>query len=146
MLRSMLQGIIDTNVLVRAFLKTDGSDGKIFEAFKRGDFELLYSDITINELIRVLGYKRIFNRYGYFKWEVDLFVKTIIAFGSFVYAPKKVKLCRDPDDDEILSIALAIYTKKPIYVVSSDEDLLALKGKIEGVKIVVASEFLKILK
>ena len=137
------QGVIDTNVLVRAFLKTNGSDGRIFAAFVKSKFELLYSDALLKELIRVLNYPRILKRYHHDKHKIDVFIQTIITFGKFVYAPEKVNLCRDPDDDELLSIALAIYTRKPIFVISSDRDLLVLSRKIKGVKIMTAAGFIR---
>lgn len=143
--RNTPQGVIDTNILVRANITKLGSDYKVYQAFLKGKFEFLYSESTLQELSRVLNYPRIFNKYNFNKQTLIEFVESIVAFGKLVHTPKKVKICRDPDDDELLSIALAIYTKKPIYVVSGDEDLLALKGKIEGVKIVTAGEFLKVL-
>lgn len=142
----MPQAIVDTNVLVRALLKANGSDGIIFEAFKNDQFELLYSGETLKELKKVLSYKRIFERYKLDNYRIDTFIRTIITFGRFVFAPEKVKICRDPNDDEILSIALAIYTNRPVYIVSGDKDLLELKGRVKGVKIVTASEFVKILR
>lgn len=145
MQRNMLQGIIDTNVFIRAFLKSNGSDGKIFKAFLNGKFDLFYSDITLKELKRVLNYPRILKRYHHKQNRIDQFIYNIVKFGKFVYAPKKVKICRDPDDDELISIAIAIYTKNPIYIVSGDEDLYALKDKIKGINILTASEFLEIL-
>ena len=143
--RNMPQAVVDTNVLVRALLKANGSDGIIFEAFKNDQFELLYSGETLKELKRVLLYKRIFERYKLDNHRIDIFIRTIITFGRFVFTPEKVKICRDPNDDEILSIALAIYTRKPIYVVSGDKDILELKGKVKGIKIVTAMEFLTCL-
>lgn len=145
MLRNMLQGIIDTNVLVRAFLKSNGSDGLIFKAFVKGKFELLYSDISLKEFIRVINYPRILKRFHNDKYKVERFIYNIVALGKFVYAPEKVKICRDPDDDELISIAKAIYVKNSIYIVSGDEDLHELKGKISGIKIVTANEFLKLI-
>lgn len=141
--KNTLQAVVDTNVLVRALLKANGSDGFIFEAFKNDQFELLYSGETLKELKRVLSYKRIFERYKLDNYRIDTFIRTIVIFGRFVFAPEKVKICRDPNDDEILSIALAIHTKKPIYIVSGDKDILELKGKVKGVKIVTATEFVK---
>lgn len=140
------QGVIDTNVFVRANITKNGSDYAIYKAFLARKFELLYSDSLLLEIKRVLNYPRISNKYHFSKDKIQKFLVSIVTHGSFVHAPKKVKLCRDPDDDELLSIALAIYTKKPIYIVSGDRDLQALKGKIEGVKIVTAKEFLKVLK
>ncbi|PIU71849.1 putative toxin-antitoxin system toxin component, PIN family [Candidatus Woesebacteria bacterium CG_4_10_14_0_2_um_filter_39_14] len=144
--RNMPQAVVDTNVLVRALLKANGSDGIIFEAFKNDQFELLYSGETLKELKRVLLYKRIFERYKLDNHRIDIFIRTIITFGRFVFAPEKVKICRDPNDDELLSVALAIYTRKPIYIVSGDKDMLELKGNVKGVKIATATEFVKILK
>lgn len=144
--KNTLQGVIDTNVLIRANITENGSDYSIYKSFMERKFELLYSDKTLQELSKVLNYPRIFNKYHFTKTKIQNFITSIVALGKFVYAPEKVKICRDPDDDELISIAKAIYTKNPIYIVSGDEDLHALKGKISGIKIVTASEFLKLIK
>jgi len=125
--KNTLQGIIDTNVLIRAFLKSNGSDGLIFKKFLDKKFELVYSDITLKEFKKVVYYPRILKRYNHKQDRVDRFIYNIVSIGKFVYAPKKVKICRDPDDDELLSIAKAIYHKNRIYIVSGDEDLHAIK-------------------
>ena len=139
----MLQAVIDTNILVRANINQNGSDYLIYKAFLNNQFELLYSDVLLKELTRVLNYPRIFNKYQFEKQIIEEFIDSIITFGKFVYAPEKVNLCRDPDDDELLSIALAIYTRRPIYIVSGDRDLLALNRKIKGLKIMTANKFLQ---
>jgi len=144
--KNTLQGVIDTNVLIRANITENGSDYLIYKAFLEGKFELLYSDKTLHELSKVLNYPRIFNKYNFTKAKIQKFITSIVARGKFVYAPEKVKICRDPDDDELVSIAKAIYIKNPIYIVSGDEDLHALKDKIKGIKIVTAKEFLNLIK
>lgn len=140
------QAVIDTNVLIRANISGNGSDFLVYRAFLSGKFEFLYSERLIREINRVLNYPRIYTKYGFDKKKVLEFIGSIVTFGRLVFSPQKVKMCRDPNDDELLSIALAIYTRKPIYVVSGDKDLLELKGKVKGVKIVTAGEFVKILK
>ncbi len=142
----MLQAVIDTNILIRANINKKGSDYLVFKAFLGGKFEYLYSDTTLKEASKVLNYPRIFNKYKFDKQIIQDFLAAIISKGKFVYAPEKVKICRDPDDDELISIAKAIYVKNPIYIVSGDEDLHVLKDKIEGIKVVTASEFLKLIK
>lgn len=144
--KNTLQGVIDTNVLIRANITEKGSDYSIYKAFMERKFELLYSDKTLQELNKVLNYPRIFNKYNFTKIKIQKFITSIVALGKFVYAPEKVKICRDPDDDELISIAKAIYTKNSIYIVSGDEDLHVLKDKIKGVKVVTANEFLKLIK
>lgn len=141
----MLQAVIDTNILIRANINKKGSDYLVFKAFLDGKFEYLYSDTTLKEAGKVLNYPRIFDKYKFDKQIIQDFLAAIVSKGKFVYAPEKVKICRDPDDDELISIAKAIYVKESIYIVSADEDLHALKGKINGIKIVTASEFLKLL-
>ncbi|MFA5840638.1 MAG: putative toxin-antitoxin system toxin component, PIN family [Candidatus Margulisiibacteriota bacterium] len=137
------QAVIDTNVLIRANISKNGSDFLVYRAFLSSKFELLYSEKLIQEINRVLNYPRIHTKYGFDKKKVLEFIESIVTFGRLVFSPKKVKMCRDPNDDELLSIALAIYTKKTIYIVSGDKDILELKGKVKGVKIVTASEFVK---
>ncbi|MFA5911849.1 MAG: putative toxin-antitoxin system toxin component, PIN family [Vicinamibacterales bacterium] len=143
--KNTLQGVIDTNVLIRANITENGSDYLIYKAFMERKFELLYSDKTLQELNKVLNYPRIFNKYNFTKVKIQNFITSIVALGKFVYAPEKVKICRDSDDDELISIALAIYTKSPIYIVSGDDDLHVLRGKINGIKIITANQFLKLL-
>lgn len=141
----MLQAVIDTNILVRANITENGSDFLVYKAFLNGEFRFLFSEGLISEINRVLHYGRIFKRYNFSDQKISEFLDSIVTFGKFVHNPRPVKICRDKDDDEILSVALAIAGKNPVYVVSGDKDLLELKGKVEGVKILTASEFLKIL-
>ncbi len=51
---------------------------------------------------------------------------------------RKVKLCRDPDDDKFLCCALS---SGALYIVSGDKDLLDLK-QVEEVRIVTIRKFL----
>lgn len=142
----MLQAVIDTNILIRANINKKGSDYLVFKAFLDGKFEYLYSDITLKEANEVLNYPRIFNKYKFDKQIIQDFLASIVSKGKFVYAPIKVKICRDPDDDELISIVKAIYVKNPIYIVTGDEDLHALKDKIIGIEIVTANQFLNLIK
>ena len=142
---SMLQAVVDTNILVRANISENGSDFLVFKSFLNGKFELLYSEKLLSEVNKVLNYPRIYKRYNISEKRIASFLESIATFGKLVFKPKEVKICRDPNDDEIFSIALAIAHKKPIYIVSGDKDILSLKGKVEGIKIVTAKDFLKVI-
>jgi len=141
----MLRAVVDTNILIRANIKKTGSDYLVFKSFLEGKFELFYSEKLILELAKVLNYKRIYSKYKFNQEIISDFLGSIITFGKLVSSPKKVRICRDPNDDEILSIALVVTGRNPTYVVSGDKDLLDLKGKVKGVEIMTASEFLKIV-
>lgn len=140
----MPQVIVDTNILVRALLKPGSSDGRIFRLFLDSKITLYYSSSLLLELSRVLRYPRLQKKYHLSDRAREIFIKTIAAFGKLVYPAKKVTICRDRDDNELLSIALEIYHKNPVYLITADEDLLVLKNKIKGIVIVSPREYLKI--
>ena len=56
-----------------------------------------------------------------------------------VFPVAKVKVCRDPKDNQVLDLCLA---GRADYLVTGDKDLLTLK-KFDGTQIVGAREFLK---
>lgn len=141
----MLRAVIDTNILIRASLKNTGSDFLIYKAFLDGKFELLYSEKMISEIKRVFYYPRIYKKYNLSNEFIFDFIRSITAFGKFVYNPPPVKICRDKDDDELISIAKFMAIKTPVYIVSGDKDLLELKGKVKKVKIVTASQFINVI-
>jgi len=91
--------------------------------------------------VRVLSYPRLV-RYGITQEAIDSFIKTLIIHGKMVI-PKSTTLCRDPDDNEVLGIALAVSDKSEVYLISADKDILVLKGEIESVRILTPQEFLK---
>ena len=55
--------------------------------------------------------------------------------------PLPTPVCRDPDDDEVLALALAAQVE---LIVSGDDDLLVL-GSFEGIPIVNATEALRLI-
>lgn len=54
--------VVDTNVLISALLKADGSPAKIVSLWRSGELELVVSEEVVSEVSRVLGYQRIRTR------------------------------------------------------------------------------------
>lgn len=133
--------VVDTNVLVRALLKPESSDGEIIKRVVIRELNLLISNGQFDELVRVLEYPR-FKKFNVTPETAEIFIKTIITFGKFVF-PQVTNLCRDKNDNVILGTALAMVGKKRVYLISADKDLLVLKGKVEKVIIMTPQEFLK---
>ena len=50
-----------------------------------------------------------------------------------------IHVCRDPDDDKFISCAV---DGKCIYIVSGDNDLLAMEA-FDGIEIITVADFLK---
>lgn len=137
----MLDVVVDTNVLVRAFLKPDSSDGEIIRRVVDRKLNLYISQEQFNELVRVLQYPRL-QKYDVNDATVATFLKTIVSFGKFVI-PQKTDLCRDKPDNAILGTALALIGKNQVFLITADKDLLVLKGKVDGIDILTPQEFLK---
>ncbi|MBI4065042.1 putative toxin-antitoxin system toxin component, PIN family [Candidatus Gottesmanbacteria bacterium] len=139
----MQNAVVDTNVLVRALLKPDSSDGIVVRRAFDDRLCIWYSERIIREFIRVLSYPRL-EKYHITKERAEVFLELFITQGKII-TPHITKLCRDLDDNEILGIALAAVatTNASIALVSADKDLLVLKGSVEGVRIMKPQEFLR---
>lgn len=133
--------VVDTNVLVRAFFKREGSDGILLQTIIEDRLQLWYSIGLLDELLRVLSYKRLV-RYGATKNAAQAFIQTLIVHGKATI-PLVTTACRDPDDNEILGVAMAVAENSPVVLVSADKDILVLKGSVEGVHIMTPQEFLR---
>lgn len=137
----MYEVVVDTNIYVRAFLKPDKSDGKIIHLATDGLITLYYSHGSFQELLRVLRYPRL-RKYGVNDEKIEIYLRLISGVSKLISPSKRVTLCRDPDDNEFLSIAASIAESSQVYLLTSDEDLLVLKGKVENVEIITPREFL----
>ena len=140
----MKRVVIDTNVLVRAFLKKGGSDGLVYDQFLEGKVELYYGRELVDEFMNVISRPRLKVKYDIQNGDVELFWEDIFEFGKMII-PKKTEACRDARDNHILGLAMKARGKgEEAYLITADEDLLVLKGKIKGIKIVTAKEFVRI--
>ena len=133
--------VVDTNILIRALLKPDSSDGRVVRRVFDGELKLWYSEGLLYEFIRVLSYPRL-KKFFITKERLDVFLELLVAVGILI-SPVSTKLCRDPDDNEVLGLALAASADAPVYLISADKDILALKGEVERVHILTPQEFLK---
>jgi uncharacterized protein len=102
----------------------------------------LYSESTLNELIDVLGRSRMVRRYGLRAEEVDALCALVILRGELIHPTRTIEVCRDPKDDKFLEVAIA---GQADVIVTSDEDL-AILGPFEGISMVSAANFLRMIK
>ena len=118
--------VFDTNVLVAAFV-TEGVCAKLLGRARRKQLDLVISPFILEEFENVLLKKFLAS-----KEEIGTATKLISAVAQIVSPASKVSgVCRDPDDDQILSCALSA---KADYLVTGDSDLLELK-KFHGIRI-----------
>lgn len=133
-----MRAVVDTNILIRALIKPDGTVGPVLTRLADGDYALIYSDWLLDELLEKLALPRIYEKYSIDADIIEGFLRLLAWRGEHVVPNQRVKLCRDPDDDHVLEAALAGAAD---FIVTSDSDLLDL-NKTFAIPIVRPVEFL----
>ncbi|HEV8723839.1 MAG TPA: putative toxin-antitoxin system toxin component, PIN family [Candidatus Binatia bacterium] len=140
--------LLDTNVWVSAFLKPTGPPGQVLTAWKDDAFNAITSLPQLGEIADVLSRSRLVQRFRYTSREAEVFVRLIAARGTIVQISGGLKICRDPDDDEILEAAIV---GKSQYLVTRDDDLkrdldLIKMARRHRVRVVSIRRFLRRLE
>ena len=134
-----LKVVLDTNVLVSALL-FKGELSKLLSLLKQRKCILLFSEETLNEIIRVLHYPK----FALTEKEIDYLLQSeILSYAKIVETVLKFnkEACRDREDQKFLELAVSAKTD---YIISGDKDLLDLK-KINKIRILSPNEFLLLL-
>ena len=129
-----LRVVVDTNVFISGLL-WGGNPGKILNLWLWGKFNLLMCPYLCFEIIDV--YQKFDNpSQDIEKLRLYLETKTIK-----IIPKKKVRVCRDPKDNQILALC---WVGQADFLITGDKDLLSLK-EFKNTKIVRPKEFLKII-
>lgn len=132
---SKVRYVLDTNLVISALLFKSSTPAKVFRyVLKYG--EVLSSLELLEELNEVLGRDK-FSRYITSE-EREEFLESLLERVILIQPGERIQLCRDPQDDMVLSLALS---GRANYIISGDNDLLVL-NPFRDVKIVTAGQFL----
>jgi putative PIN family toxin of toxin-antitoxin system len=135
------RAVVDTNILIRALIKPQGTVGPILGRLRDGAYILIYSEPLLDELLAKLTLPRIKVKYHLDDEAIEAFLALIALRGRQVTPSRQVHVCRDPDDDRVIEAALA---GDAGYVVTGDEDLLTLQ-QFEGLLFITPRDFLALL-
>ena len=136
-----MRAVLDTNILLRALIKPQGTVGPILRRLRNGDYLAIYSEPILDELLAKLALPRLRDKYHLTDETTTDLLALLALRGELVRPERKVRVCRDHDDDKFIEAALAGGAE---YVVTGDEDLLSLK-KLESVRFVTPRTFLEAL-
>lgn len=127
--------VIDTNVFISAILKS-GNPAKIVTLWRKGNIHLLLSPFLAAEILTVL------DRLGIKSTYIQKLTYRLEHQAIQIFPVSNISLCRDPKDNDILSLAV---DGAADYIITGDSDLLTL-GKIEKTMIMKPKEFLDVMK
>jgi len=125
--------VFDTNVLVSAFV-SEGVCSKLLGRARRGQFQLITCSFILKEFEQVL-----LKNLSATKGETKQALRILTEAVSIISPPAQAvsRICRDPDDDNILSCSKAASAD---FLVTGDSDLLDL-GEFQGIRIITPRDF-----
>lgn len=131
-----MRAVIDTNVLIAGLLWR-GPPHALLEHVRAGTVSLVSSPALLAELADVLGRSKFDAILTRTNTSRDRSLSEVRGLAEVVDPPPLPQpVCRDPDDDQLLALAVAA---KVEFIVSGDNDLLSL-GSFEGIAIVAPAE------
>jgi uncharacterized protein len=113
--------IIDTNLWVSFLLTNDFS--KLDKIFANKHVTLLFSQVLLDEFIEVAQRPK-FKKY-FSLTDLENLLLQIKNEAEFIEVTSDIKLCRDPKDDFLLSLAK---DGKATHLITGDKDLLDIKN------------------
>jgi len=138
-----VRALLDANVLISAAIHPAGTPGMIVAALlERDAFELVLSPGIVAEVEAALKLRKI-RRYLREPDEALLWLADLAALADLADDTGRAKgVCRDPDDDAVLSAAIE---GRADAIVTGDADLLVLEEH-DGIAIVTPRVFLDLLR
>lgn len=121
-----MRAVLDPNVIISGLLSPSGNSARLFQAWQRGQFELIVSDALLEEVTRAFAYPKLRRRIsetdarGVIQW----FTESAVVVGDPV-APPPVH-SSDPGDQYLIALAAS----RRAMLVSGDKHLLELRDRI----------------
>ena len=136
-----MRAVIDTNVLVSG-LFWHGAPHTLLEQVRAGTLVLISSPVLLTELENVIGrakFDAILTRSATSREQTLTELRQCAEI--IEPPPLALPVCRDPDDDAVLALALAAQAD---LIVSGDDDLLALKH-YQGIPITTPAQAVQLI-
>jgi len=129
--------VLDTNILISALITKGTPPDMLYQAWLRGEIELVTSTVQIDEVATVLIRPR--SQSYLAADEVAAIIENIDTRAIVLEDPPGVDLSPDPKDNPILAAAIA--GKTDLIISGNKKHMLAL-GAIEGIPIITARDAL----
>ena len=140
----MIKAVLDSGVLVSAFLTPKGISSELLLMARQDIFKIYLCEEIFEEIKRVLlTYPHIREQYSYSNRQVAMFCQGLRDATNLVAKIPVIKVvANDLNDDRVVACAIKA---KAQYIVTRDDDMLVIV-KYKGIKIVTPEEFMKVLR
>lgn len=120
-----MRAVLDPNVLIAALLSPGGSPAQLIGRWLAGEFELIASQVLLDELERALAYAKL--RHHISRSDADAFVSFLAERAVIAQQPQAWShRSTDAGDDYLLALA----EHRNALLVSGDQHLLALAEQL----------------
>ena len=124
-----MRAVLDTNILIGAVITKGTPPDRLYQAWMRGEINLITSTAQMAEVAAVLARPRLEKFLG--ADEAEALVENIGTRALILDGPPSVDLSPDPKDNPILAAAIAGQEKADVIVSGDKKHMLAL-GEVEG--------------
>ena len=138
----MPKAVLDTNILVSAFITPRGTPAKLLHAWREEQFDLVTSPPILVELQEALCRPKIKIRYHLSLEGIHNFL-TLIASATVLVPGTTTVSAPIQDPDDLMVFATAIESQAA-YLVTGDKELLRLE-RFQSIHIITPSAFLRII-
>jgi putative PIN family toxin of toxin-antitoxin system len=136
-----VRAVIDTNVLIAGLLWR-GPPHALLEQVRAGTVSMVSSLVLLGELADVIGRPKFDAILARTNTSPEQSLAEIARLAELIEPPPLSQpVCRDPDDDHLLALALAANAE---LIVSGDNDLLSL-ASFEGIPIVAPAQAIALI-
>ena len=139
---AVLTAVIDSTVLVSAFLTEGGVSAELLRYAREGVFLVFLSKDILTETQHTLAYPRLRERYTYTDEDVADFLNRLRIAADLVDELPHLTVVRDPNDDMVIATAVRAQVA---YIVTRDKDLLSLQD-YEGIAMITPEAFIAIVR
>jgi uncharacterized protein len=134
--------VLDTNVVVSAYLSPTGAPAGVFKKWEQHAFSVLVSEPILTEYERVFGYAKLRKIHRLSSEDIAALIDNFRSLAHLVEPETSLELIADLSDNKFLECALAGGAS---FIISGDAHLLNL-GTFDGIPILTASAFLSVLE
>lgn len=134
--------VVDTNVVISAFLKANSLPAQILNLLRDGKIEIITSPAIIAEVERVLQYPKLRNHYSYTEADIEALL-TVLRVDTTLVEPEFTLdvVQEDESDNRFLEAAV---TGKASCVITGDNHLLQHQS-YSGIQIITPVTFLQMM-